>query len=424
LGYNLIVQRRFQPGELKDSVLVAALRSLFDAQLPGGLWEKKEPIFRYGDSGDAHPFSFELLNVLLSELSESSSFLATHEENFERSVGWAERNAYRGERRLWRSGHLASNKEPESWATAEVYFFLQNYRSYLANRMLAQTLETVGRGRLARSPQTDSFSALYQPCVTLDGENKLLGDVLVEKMLEPMRLPGVSPASYSLARHPQRRRMARSGIFFGPPGTGKTTYAAKIADYLGWPMLTVTPSDFAAEGLLLIPTVGRRLFDRLRELEDTVIFFDEMEELMRERDGQGGFEQRFLTTSFLPSLQDLRDEARSVYLVATNNFEHLDEAARAPRRFDFQLQVLPPSYEETRRQIHDHFQGGVPQGVDEEVERAREKIEWATLREAFVLTKQLEAQPGDARAVLEAFTPALLGAEDALRSEAANNSFD
>jgi hypothetical protein len=426
LGYNLLIQRRFRGSAIKDSVVAAALGALFASQLPGGLWEKKEPLFTYGTHGDAYPFTFEMLNAVLREFVDGPEFLAAHEDGLESATAWAGRNAYGGSVPLWRSGHLADTAEPESWATAEIYFFLRNYHTYLADRVFVGVLRQTGRGRSARPPDAASFTNLYQPAVTLppSGDRLLLGELLSDGMLEPLRLPAGDRQTYSLARHPRRSNLPRSGIFFGPPGTGKTTYAAAIAAYLGWPLLTVTPADFAAEGMLLIPTVGRRLFDRLIELEDTVIFFDEMEELIHKRGGDTGtFEQRFLTTSFLPALQDLRDRAACIYLVATNRFEDLDEAARAPRRFDFQLQIRPPAYEEKLRMLARDFPTADTAAVQQELAHSRDKLEWATLREARTLFRDIASAPADVRVTSDAFQPVLMSEESALNAEARNNFF-
>jgi ATPase family associated with various cellular activities (AAA) len=423
LGYNLLIQRRFCRGETRDSVLVAALRALFGAQLETGIWEKKEPLFTYGASGDAYPFAFELLNAILREFQDAQASLVEHERALDQAVSWAERNAYQRGSSLWRSGHLADGKEPESWATAEVYFFLQNYRAYLAGQIFALMLRETGRGHSARIPNPGSFANLYQPRVRLDGAEPLIGDLLKDRLLEPLLLSASAERRYSLARNPKRESLVRSGIFFGPPGTGKTTYAKAIARYLGWPLLIITPADFAAEGMLLIPTVARRIFDRLIELQDMVLFFDEMEELMHKRDGDGSFEQRFLTTSFLPALQDLRDNATCVYLVATNNFDDLDEAARAPRRFDFQFLVGPPAYSEKVRMLETDFPKAHKKTTLSEIKLAKAKIEHATLRETRDLYRRI-ADGTPAREAIEGLTPMLEDRAQELEEEAKNNSCD
>jgi len=40
----------------------------------------------------------------------------------------------------------------------------------------------------------------------------------------------------------------RAVVLFGPPGTGKTTFAKAVASRLGWPFVEVLPSRLAAEG--------------------------------------------------------------------------------------------------------------------------------------------------------------------------------
>lgn len=100
----------------------------------------------------------------------------------------------------------------------------------------------------------------------------------------------------------------RPGGPYGPPGTGKTTYVRKVAEYLGWPLVVLDPSVFAQEGLPLIATVASRVFSQLLELEDTVIFFDEMEALMYTRSDAGAASSR---SSSPPACKRSRSSATS-----------------------------------------------------------------------------------------------------------------
>ena len=68
LGYNLLIQHRFARGGVRATVIKLGLDTLFKiAQLKQGVWEKKEPVFIYGEKGNAYCFSFELLTALLGE---------------------------------------------------------------------------------------------------------------------------------------------------------------------------------------------------------------------------------------------------------------------------------------------------------------------------------------------------------------------
>ena len=419
LGYNLLIQYRFNRFRLGDSLIESGLRTLFSAQLERGVWEKRDPLFRYGDHGEAYCFSFELLSSLLRELRDDWSLLVPWEEHMSRAVEWAARNASRRHGPpLWRSAHLVENTTPQSWATAEVYSFLQLYSSYLSWRIQTIVREDF-RSHPAPAPDPSTFDELYQPEIrNPQGEPVLLGVLLRERMLEPLRLPG-EPASYSLVRSANPRAKARSAIMYGPPGTGKTTYVRKIAEYLGWPMVVLDPSDFAVEGLPLIATVASRVFSELLELEDTVILFDEMEALMHSRSDAGGsFEQKFLTTSLLPKLQGLADKASCLFFVATNHLETVDPAVQRPGRFDFRLQIMPPSYDEKLRQARDCLGPQLFEAVEADLRRQpyRDNIRLASRNEMRSLCDDLQHRPDQIEEILSHFKAELMD-DDRFRND-------
>ena len=199
-------------------------------------------------------------------------------------------------------------------------------------------------------------------------------------------------------------------------GPVKTTYVKSVARYLGWPLVILDPSDFAREGMHLITSFTAKIFDLLLELEDTVIFFDEMEELIRTREGieAGSFEQRFLTTSLLPKLQYLNDSASCIFFVATNHFDTIDKAARREGRFDFQIQIVPPSFKEKERMLTGKWTSEVvPKSILKELKKVEEKITWATRAEMLTLIDNLENSPVDeARYILKSFSPMFLSDEN------------
>ena len=107
---------------------------------------------------------------------------------------------------------------------------------------------------------------------------------------------------------------ARSAILFGPPGTSKTTLARAVADAIGWDFVEIHASAFLAEGIDQIPAVAEKIFVRLQELQKTVILFDEIEELLRERTNpESDPFGRFLTTLMLPKLAALWKQRRVLF---------------------------------------------------------------------------------------------------------------
>jgi SpoVK/Ycf46/Vps4 family AAA+-type ATPase len=119
------------------------------------------------------------------------------------------------------------------------------------------------------------------------------------------------------------RRNDRSAmILHGPPGTAKTTLAEAIATELKWDLITITPSDFVKEGLENSEKSARLLFKHLMQLRDAVVLFDEIDELLRDRQddqSQGGVAMlRFIVPGMLPKLQLLKqygERNRLIFIV-------------------------------------------------------------------------------------------------------------
>lgn len=436
LGYNLLIQERFSKHPPRASIRDLGLQTLFSAQLDRGVWEKKDPLFVYGNYGDAYGFTFELLATLLHEYSRYPDVLAPYEPQLEKAFGWIQRNVMRTdvpESRIavWRSGNRVDDRRPESWATAEIYSFLRFYEGHLSSRIQTIVQRNLSHGLPSGQPNPEAFSSLYLPVVVLPnrkGEVFKLDSLLKEKVLDPLRVHN-DPLTYSLVRSTHPEHTYRSGILFGPPRTGKTSLVKEVARYLGWPLIILDPSDFVKDGLPLIHSVTSRIFKQLEELEDCVIFFDEMEELMRRRDAQylNSFEQRVLTTSLLPKWQELHDRAQCLFFVATNYLDVIDEAAKGPGRFDFWLQVLPPSIDEKRRMIEESIQSAsVRTQLLHDLESIENKLTWATTLEMRRLINELERPGSDVTAVLLKFEPRLIRDDNErkkVEDEMHNNSF-
>lgn len=446
LAYNLVIQVGFNGRSLRPTIVRQALVLLKDSQLQRGMWEKKEPLFVWERGGDAYCFSFELLGTLLYEFRNRYAQLRPFDDALELSLEWAERNAHRDNPSappIWRSGHRTENKAPESWATAEVYAFLRRYEHYLDHRINSRLLDRY-RGVPATAPNADAFSPFYQPEVRAERVRQsepLLGDVLRAVLLEPLRIRAGEEA-FSLVRASAPNQRARSAILFGPPGTGKSSYVRALAQYLGWPLVVLDPSDFASDGLSLMPTTISKIFADLREGRDIVIFLDEMEELMRDRrsdrsnPGDVTFEQRLLTTALLPKLQDLHDQSRSLFFVATNHYDKIDEAARRFGRFDLTIEVLPACLNEKRRHLVDAITEGqgdlystdaqafiaaldqALRGLDSPTNAdLRERLEWATFGEVRAVASAILDGQNEGRDAGPSLTLTLKDLDPSIKSD-------
>jgi len=150
-------------------------------------------------------------------------------------------------------------------------------------------------------------------------------------------------------------------ILFGPPGTGKTSFAKAISSRLGWPFVELFPSRLAATGTGGLAASLREAFADLAELDELVLFIDEVEEIATARSGASTAELG-VTNELLKLIPAFRQHDSRLLVCATNAVHSLDSAFLRPGRFDYVIPVGPPD-PPARRAIWQRYLGAVTGGV-------------------------------------------------------------
>ena len=109
----------------------------------------------------------------------------------------------------------------------------------------------------------------------------------------------------------------RAIVLFGPPGTGKTTFAKAVASRLGWPFVEVFPSRLAAAGDGLALAL-RETFTDIEDLEHAVVFIDEVEEIAGARGGKPPSPVEGVTNELLKIIPGFRERRGRLLVCATN----------------------------------------------------------------------------------------------------------
>jgi ATPase family associated with various cellular activities (AAA) len=235
----------------------------------------------------------------------------------------------------WCSEHTGSKQTIHVWEVSQVVVFLAHYAAWLKEETERELIEVAGF-----HPQTIEQPESYWPA---DPPDQSVYGELRRRLIKP--------------RNDVDGEKEYSVLLFGPPGTGKSTFAAYVAHSLGWDLISLAPSDFLVGGADRVEQRAKSLFSALNELRDKVILFDEIDRLVLDRDSalyeQQGDIFQFMTPSMLPKIQRLRDLERCVFIVATNYEERIDPAIKRPGRIDHGLAVMPPNLEERKAYLKD-----------------------------------------------------------------------
>ncbi|MCR5809779.1 MAG: ATP-binding protein, partial [Lachnospiraceae bacterium] len=137
-----------------------------------------------------------------------------------------------------------------------------------------------------------------------------------------------------------------TGVFAGPPGTGKTMAAQVIANELRMELYKVDLSQLIDKYVGETEKNIKRVFD-LAGRSNSVLFFDEADAIFNKRLSADNSNDRFANIESSLLLQCIEDFS-GVTLLATNNMGSIDAAFI--RRFRFYLQFKEPD-EDIRYEI-------------------------------------------------------------------------
>nr|WP_206686957.1 MULTISPECIES: ATP-binding protein [Microbacterium] len=179
--------------------------------------------------------------------------------------------------------------------------------------------------------------------------------LLEERLVTPLARPALA-SRYGVLP-------PRAVMLFGPPGTGKTTFAKAIASRLDWPFVELFPSRLAdSPGGL--PAALRQTFETVAELEHAVVFIDEVEEIASRRRGDPPSPTQGVTNELLKLLSEFRDLDGRLLICATNFVRALDAAFLRHGRFDYVVPIGLPDAEARRAIWGRYVPVGVIDGID------------------------------------------------------------
>lgn len=217
------------------------------------------------------------------------------------------------------------------------FLFVIGFFVWMQRRAMGQagSIMSVGRSK-AKTYQADKPSTTFADVAGYDGVKLEIKEV-VDFLRMPERFKEIGA------------RVPKGILLVGPPGTGKTLFARAVAGEAGVGFLSVTGSDFMEMFVGVGASRVRDLFQQARKMGKAIIFIDEIDSIGRKRGAGlgGGHDEREQTLNqMLAEMDGFETTEGIVILAATNRPDILDPALLRPGRFDRQIVVPLPEFEE------------------------------------------------------------------------------
>lgn len=134
-------------------------------------------------------------------------------------------------------------------------------------------------------------------------------------------------------------------LLYGPPGCGKTYFANRLAEELDFNFIEIKPSDIQSKWVNASQENIKNLFDDAIKNAPTVIFIDELDALVPNRDDSSiNHMNTSAVNEFLAQMNNLGE--KGVFIIgATNRYNAIDRAILRSGRLDKHIYVSPPDLE-------------------------------------------------------------------------------
>lgn len=181
-------------------------------------------------------------------------------------------------------------------------------------------------------------------------------DPLLGRIREVIELPLKKPELFEHLHIKPHRGI----LLYGPPGCGKTMVAKAIAHEIEAHFISVKGPEVLNKYYGQSEENLRNLFEEARELQPSIIFFDEIDAIAQRRSASDNLRMDARIVNQLLSLMDgVEAYGHVCVMAATNRIELIDEALLRPGRFDYKMEIPLPN-EAGCKAIFDIQTNGMP----------------------------------------------------------------
>lgn len=134
-------------------------------------------------------------------------------------------------------------------------------------------------------------------------------------------------------------------LLYGPPRCGKTFFAEKLAEEVGYNFYSIKPSDIQSKWVNATQENIKNLFDEARKNAPSIVFIDELDALVPNRENPGvNHMNTSAVNEFLAQMNNCGEDG--VFVIgATNLPSTIDPAVLGAGRLDKKIYVPVPDFE-------------------------------------------------------------------------------
>lgn len=142
-------------------------------------------------------------------------------------------------------------------------------------------------------------------------------------------------------------------LFYGPPRCGKTFFAKKFAEEVGYNYIYKKPSDLKSKYINATQENIAKMFEEAEKNAPTIIFMDEINEIVPNRDGDVHEMAKSAVNEMLAQMD--RTGEKGIFVIGATNYPHMiDPAILGAGRLEKKFYISPPDFE-LRRSLFENY---------------------------------------------------------------------
>ncbi len=147
-------------------------------------------------------------------------------------------------------------------------------------------------------------------------------------------------------------------LLYGPPGCGKTFFAERFSEEAGYNFIKVVSSDIASIYVHGSQEKIGKLFNEAREKAPTILYFDELDAMVPNRESANNQSQSGEVNEFLSQLDNIGNSG--VFVIgSTNKPDLIDKAILRAGRLEKWFYIPPPDFD-ARKALFELYLKGRP----------------------------------------------------------------